>query len=148
MNANNILHLETTKKGSALLFVMLITGCLLSTTMSYWCSGLRSYELMIERIRYEQRFRLTEGALNYGIAYAKHNFDDLKKRYDYTIDLNEYACLLDDIYGAQLIFLSQKKSVLIKATTYAYHEKVCCIQCRVQKGDTGSFGVSGWKIGE
>ena len=148
MNANNTLHLETTKKGSALLFVMLTTGGVLSVTMSYWCIGSRSYELMIERMRYEQRFRLTEGALNYGVAYANHNFDDLQKMHEYTIDLDEYAQMLDDRYRVQLIFFSQKKSVLIKVTTYDHREKVCCMQCRIQKGDTDSFEVVGWKIGE
>ncbi len=148
MHANNILHLETTKKGSALLFVMLITGSLLSATMSYWCNGSRNYELMIERMHYEQRFRLTEGALNYGVAYANHNFDDLQKIHEYSIDLNEYAHLLDDAYNVQLIFLSQKESVLIKATTYINQKKVCCMQCRLEKGDTDSFVGSGWKIGE
>ncbi len=148
MNANSILHLETTKKGSVLLFVMLITGCLLSTTMGYWYSGSRNYELMIERMRYEQHFRLTEGALNCGVAYACHHFNELQKKHEYSVDLNEYAQLLGDTYRAQLTFLSQRKSVLIKAATYVHKEKVCCMQCRLQKGDTDAFAVSGWKIGE
>jgi len=114
--------------------------------MSYWCIGSRNYELVLERMLYEQRFRLTEGALNYGIAYGRHYFNELQKKHEHMIDLDEYAQILDARYRIQLIFLSQKKSILIKAIAYDNLEKMCCLQCKIQRKNTNSFEIAEWAI--
>ena len=115
VNVHTISQYKTAKNGSTLLFVVLITGCLITIVISCWHAGALRQDLITDRMRYEQRFRITQGALNYGIAYAQSCFDELLKTYEKSIDLNEYAQLLDDKYAAQVIFFSQKQSVLIKA---------------------------------
>ena len=88
VNAHTISQYKTAKSGSTLLFVVLITGCLITIIISCWHAGALRQDLITDRMRYEQRFRITQGALNYGITYAQRCFDELLKTHEKTIDLS------------------------------------------------------------
>jgi len=146
MSAHSISKLEMGKEGSTVLLVLLITGCLLSSSIGFWQSSIRSYELTFERIQYEQRFRLTEGALLFGISYAKKKSGLLKKEYEIDLSLDEYAQLLADVYTVQLKFIVQKESIRIIATTYDQGERVCRLGCRLEKSTGDVWTVCDWQL--
>jgi len=141
------LQYKTLKKGSTLLFVLLVSSGLMISAVSYWYASTLRQSLMADRIRYEQYFRMAQGALNYGILYAHNHFSELSSSQDKSIDLSQYARLLDDHYTARVVFFGKKQSVLVKAYVCYDQDIVLCIQCCVGQ-NAGRQVVSEWKIGD
>lgn len=65
------------KKGSSLLLVLLITTILSFLALGLWYKSSLLVDLVLQEEQYYKNFYLTESFLNYGIQYAKENFDEL-----------------------------------------------------------------------
>lgn len=143
---SNIFRLETAREGSALLFVVIVTASMFVLIHGYYSKHVLQQDVITSRIQYEQHFRLTEGALRYGISYAKKHYNDLMRMHEYHMQLNEYVQLAGSNYTLDLDFYTQKDAVLIKVQLYLYNQILFQMQCRVvNKQDC--MHVADWKIG-
>lgn len=84
------------KKGSSLLLVLLITSILSFLALGLWYKSSLSVDLVLQEEQYYKNFYLTESFLDYGIQYAKENFDELISSKDlpgnaiiFTLNLGE-----------------------------------------------------------
>lgn len=65
------------QNGSVMLIAIAVISSLLAGSMIIWYNHALLYDIAIEKEAYEKRLRLTEGALNIGIAYGKKNIKKL-----------------------------------------------------------------------
>lgn len=130
-----MLHLEihNKKEGSTVLYILMITGCLIPVMYGYWQMAVMYSMLMQDRIKEEQRFWLIDGAMQYGIAYAQHHFDTLIQ-HKRTISLNMYAHLLDKKYTLHVLFSPITETCIqSKAELFYNNVLVYTISCMMHK---------------
>ena len=142
-----MLHLEThnKKEGSTVLYVLMITGCLIPIMYSYWQMASMYSMLMQDRIKEEQRFWLIDGAMQYSITYAQHHFDTLIQ-HKRTINLDAYAHLLDKKYTLHVL-LSPVTEICIHSKAELFYNDVLVytISCMIHKKNQ-KVCVDAWAI--
>ena len=63
------------KKGSSIILVMIITTFLSLLLYGFWHKTSFLFDLVVQREKFYKNYYLTETALNYGMQYAKNNYD-------------------------------------------------------------------------
>jgi len=126
------------KKGSALLLVILITSAIVICSTIVWQGTAFLSDLVLKRQEYEQKYRFTEGVLNYGIAFCKCNYDAIQKAVTkgektFTITLEADKISPHQIYMGKIYVEVQDKSIELKAVLVDNAKEIFSVGCNLSK---------------
>lgn len=136
------------RKGSTLLFVLLITSMIMSFSYIFWQRSTLYVQCMYERMRYEQHICLLDGAVRYGIIYTQHKYDVLIDSTGRELNLDSYAQLMGPEYHL-IIRLSPvlaDRSIELCAQLYHNTDLVRTIRCTVTQFPDRKVAIDEWQI--
>ncbi len=128
------------KQGSCCLAVIMAMALIGAVYFAYCHSTnffVRYVQASIKSATHEE---LTKGVLNYGIAYAAKNFDQMAKN-----DTVMHEQFLFDQQGAHLEWRPNKESVEIIAVLSSQGQEVCGMTCRVNKNEEQKLIIRGFQ---
>ena len=147
-----------TKSGSAILIVVLVMSAVMIVCLNMWRATALTTDLACKRQEREQRFRIAEGVLNYGIALCKERFESLKilaKAGEKTIELDvgKWEVKGQPPYNGRLEVLLKGKTVQLTASIIAEATCAFAVGCNLEQKTIGKgknavnyFQVSNWKL--
>jgi len=151
-------RIESTKSGSAILMVVLVMSAVIVVCLNMWRATALTTDLVFKRQEREQKFRIAEGVLHYGIALCKERFESLKKLAKagqelVELDVGRWTVAGHSSYQGKLEVLLKGDTVQLNASIIA--ESACAfgIGCQLQQKTAGSgkdsvayFVISNWKL--
>jgi len=73
--------LNRCRSGSAVLIVVLTLSMIMLSCFNLWRHTALNMDMVLKRQEREQKYRITEGVLHYGIALCKNHFKKIDKRH-------------------------------------------------------------------
>lgn len=130
------MKLRINQSGSSIIMVLVIMTILSMVAMAALKSSLFVADFAQQCIASEQRFCVAQGLLNYGVAIAKVNFDEIVKH-------AEPAEI--EIDGGTITLTPSKESIAIDARAYESGKPVRVLNCHISKNENTSFMIWGFQ---
>jgi len=127
--------------GSTILIVVLVISAIVICTTITWQGSAFLENLVLKRQKYEQKYRFTEGLLNYGIAFCKQNYDMIQlKRASFKGKKSFCIPLVDgwqidshQKYGGKVYVTVHKKSIDLKAVLIKGGKRGMILSCNISR---------------
>lgn len=143
--------MKHTSAGSALFIILIITASLLLYLSSAYRTTLLYTDVVMQKRQHEQQKWYAHGIINWGLALAKVNFDDLLKQLATSgtviIGLKLSKKVPEGQSGALIFSDGTETSVALKALAKNV-ESSCTIACRLERRILNTqkheFSVRNW----
>ncbi len=145
-------------EGSTILLVVFVMSTIIICCSTIWHSTSFLSDMAIQRQKYEQRYRIAEGILKFGIAFCKDTYKNIKKlkskgKNKFEIDAGFWK--IDDTIGYNgKVFVTIKDDLCLQAVLLDDKKEVFRVGCTLSKSDNkdnkvklnDTFIIHGWKI--
>jgi hypothetical protein len=151
------------KRGSTIIILLFVVSALTIMLTAALRNAAYSFDVSLQQMRYEQQRWITEGILNYGIAYVKTNFKELSSLHLSTpsglagFGGHRAEPLTESFkdYEGTLKVIPENDNVILIAQLKKDRQVVMSIQCQCnltfedkEKKSLKNISISGWRIDE
>jgi len=144
------------KNGSTIVILLFVVSALTLVLTAALRNATFSFDIALQQARYEQQRWITEGILNYGIAYVKMNAVNIvKNNTEITIPTNYWTAESFKGYEGTLKIIPDNDRGTVIAQLKKDHELVMSMQCQCnllfedkEKETLKNISISDWHINE
>ena len=141
------------RPGSAVLIVVLVLSVIMLSTFNLWRQTALNMDMVLKRQTWEQKHRIVEGVLHYGIAFCKNNFKTLGKK-KIELHVSTWQLKGHPTYVGNLLITPQDTTISLHASLITKQRSVFVMSCslerkKVAKGSMNEkkiFVIHDWKV--
>jgi len=147
--------LNRCRSGSAVLIVVLVLSMIMLSCFNLWRHTALNMDMVLKRQEREQKYRITEGVLYYGISLCKDQFKTIgKRKKKIELPVGTWRLKSHPPYVGKLIITPHDKTIHLKAFLIEKKSSVFAMSCSLErktaaKGSVSKkdvFVIHNWKV--
>ena len=145
-------------EGSAILIVMLFMSMLSIFCLSFWQSSALFHDISLQRLTYEQRYRVAEGGINNTLVFCRKHFGEIVQACrqtgkTYHIEMGLCKLAKNIVYKNTISVSCFSGALHVQSVLHDQNNKdLFCVSCDLIKSIENDkkeiFFVKHWNIGE
>lgn len=145
--------LNRCRPGSAVLIVVLVLSVIMLSTFNLWRQTALTMDMVLKRQTWEQKYRVVEGVLHYGVAFCKNHFETIGKK-KIELSVGTWQLKGHPPYVGNLLITPQDAIISLRASLVTNKRAVFVMSCslerkKVAKGSINKkkiFVIHDWKV--
>jgi len=137
--------LNRCRSGSAVLIVVLVLSVIMLSCINLWRHTALNMDMVLKRQEREQKYRITEGVLHYGIGLCKNQFKKIGKRgkkKKIELQVGTWRLKSHPPYVGKLIITPDDNTIHLKAFLMDKKSSVFAMSCSLKRKTAAKESVS------
>ena len=133
--------LKQCRPGSAVLIVVLVLSVIMLSTFNLWRQTALTMDMILKRQTWEQKHRIVEGVLHYGIAFCKNHFETIDKK-KIELHVGTWQLKGHPLYVGNLLITPHDATISLRASLITNKRSVFVMSCSLERRKVVKEGMN------